>query len=395
MLTYKEAQQIIIAHAKSFGKEVVGLTQADGRVLCEAIEAERDYPPFNRATMDGYAINLEDFNNGIRNFEVAEVIFAGQLNTKVIETGQCYKIMTGGRVPPKANLIVRKEDVIEAGELVEINIKMVKLFQNIARQGEDIKRHDKIIESNIRCTPSVISLLASVGKHKIIAEQLPTVSLFTTGDEIIDINKPVTEVQIRNSNRYLLQSLLKKWLIKPLIVEHVKDDEKALLTAFRKALSCNIVIICGGVSAGDADYVPGVLEKLGVKKLFHKVAIKPGKPMWCGQMPNGGMMFALPGNPFSCLVTFKLFIDFFLSYCFNVATPFELSLPLHGSRRKKSSLDEFFPVKLTGTPAGLEIIKFNTSGDITAGLGANAIAHHPMECEEILNGVNVSCYPLF
>ena len=306
---------MLTANAKSFGKEVIDLNDADGRVLSEAIEADRNYPPFNRAIMDGYAVNLADFSNSIRNFEVVEIIYAGQQNSKIIATGQCYKIMTGASVPSAANVVIRREDVTEDGKLVRLNIETAKLFQNIARQGEDIKQHDKIIESNIKCTPFGDWFAGFNWKHKIIVEQLPTVSLFTTGDEIIDITKPVIEVQIRNSNRYLLQSLLKKWLIKPVIVEHIKDDENALLNAFEKALSSNIIIVCGGVSAGDADYVPGVLEKLGVEKLFHKLAIKPGKPIWCGKLPNGGIVFALPGNPLSCLVTFKLFIDLFLS-CF-------------------------------------------------------------------------------
>jgi molybdopterin molybdotransferase len=395
MLTFRQAQQMLTANAKSFGKEVIDLNDADGRVLSEAIEADRDYPPFNRATMDGYAINLDDFNSGIRNFEVVEIIYAGQSNEKVIEARQCYKIMTGSPVPPEANLVIRKEDTTENGNLVNLNIETAKLFQNIARQGEDIKQYDRIIESNIKCTPSVISLLASIGKHKITVEQLPTVSLFTTGDEIVDITNAVTKAQIRNSNRYLLQSLLKRWLIKPVNIEHIKDDESALLNAFEKASTCNIIIVCGGVSAGDADYVPGVLEKLGAEKLFHKLAIKPGKPIWCGKLPNGGIVFALPGNPLSCLVTFKLFINLFLSRSFNLAVPFELSMPLYGTRTKKSSLDEFFPVKITGAPAGLEIIPFNGSGDVTAALGADAIAHHPMECEEISDGRVVTCYPLF
>jgi len=254
---------------------------------------------------------------------------------------------------------------------------------------------EKIIEKNIKCTTSVISLLASLGKNKITVEQLPTVSLFTTGDEIVDIANPVTEAQIRNSNRYLLQSLLEKWQIKPVTVEHLKDDENSLLNAFEKASSCNIIIVCGGVSAGDADYVPGVLEKLRIEKLFHKLAIKPGKPIWCGKLPNGVIVFAMSGNPLSCLVTFKLFIDLFLSRSFNLATSSELSMSLYGTRIKKSALDEFFPVKITGVPARLEIMPFNGSGDITAAVGADAIAHHPMEYEEISDCRIITCYPLF
>jgi molybdopterin molybdotransferase len=144
-----------------------------------------------------------------------------------------------------------------------------------------------------------------------------------------------------------------------------------------------MIILCGGVSAGDADYVPEILESLGVKNLFHKVKIKPGKPIWCGQLPSGGMVFALPGNPFSCHVTFKLFIEHYLKACFGLKEAAMLMLPLSAQKPKKTEFDEFFPVLVN---QHLAPILFNSSGDIKAALMANAIAHHPAETSDLKQG---------
>jgi molybdopterin molybdotransferase len=167
------------------------------------------------------------------------------------------------------------------------------------------------------------------------------------------------------------------------------DEKSQLRLAFENALPLDILIMCGGVSAGDADYVPEVLTGLGVKKLFHKVAIKPGKPFWCGQLPNGGLVFALPGNPFSCLVTFTLFIDPYLRACYGLPPKQVLRLPLTRGRAKKTSFDEFFPVRLTGPEPRLESIYFNGSGDIRAGLGADGLGLHPAHLDELPVGAVV------
>jgi molybdopterin molybdotransferase len=170
-----------------------------------------------------------------------------------------------------------------------------------------------------------------------------------------------------------------------------KDEIERLL---RAALPNDIVIVCGGVSAGDADYTPEVLTRLGAKKIFHKVAIRPGKPVWFGNFDEGAVVFALPGNPFSCMVTFKIFIELFLIHSFGLGNRSGLELPLNGSRSKKNVLDEFFPVMISGSPSCLDIISFNGSGDITASIGAQAIARHPAELEHISEGTILTCYPL-
>lgn len=391
MLNYKEAQQIIANLAKSFGQETIVLDEAFERILSEKIYADRDYPPFNRATMDGYAISFKDWERGTKIYAVKEVVFAGQQYQQEVASNECYKIMTGASVPPNVDLVIRREDATEVNSQVSFEIENVKPFQNIAKKGEDIQADTCIIDQNIICTPSVIALLATVGKAEIQVEKLPNVALFTTGDEVVELGQPVSDIQIRNSNQYLLKSLLKKWQIKPTICKHIPDDKEQLKQQISAALNSDILILCGGVSAGDADYVPEILEGLGVQKLFHKVKIKPGKPIWCGQLPSGGLVFALPGNPFSCHVTFKLFIEHYLKFCFGLLQEEWTKLPLSNKKSKKTAFDEFFPaiVNQEVTP-----IQFNTSGDVKAALTANAIALHSADSTDLQAGDKVAFLPV-
>lgn len=391
MLTYIQAQQVITSLTRSFGTESIALDDADGRILAEDIYADRDYPPFNRATMDGYAINTVDWENGVRGFKVQQIIYAGQIGNDALGESSCYKIMTGAPVPLSANAVIRREDATQANDEVSFNLDNIRPYQNIARQGEDIKAGEPVLKANSIGTPAVISLLATMGKNTIRVKSLPKVALFTTGDEVVDASAEVKPNQIRNSNQYLLKSLLKKWLIKPQVCKHIIDDKEQLKTTLTGVLDFDMIITCGGVSAGDADYLPEVLADLGVKKLFHKLSIRPGKPIWCGQLPNGGLVFALPGNPFSCMVTFKLFIEAFLSESFGLGMPKLLQVPFNGSRKRSSGFDEFFPAHISGEPSALSPIQINTSGDIRLGLYADALAFHPAAADQLNNGDMVSC----
>jgi len=394
MIDFREAQKIITSKARSFGSEVIDLEDAEGRILDEEIFSDRDYPPFNRSAMDGYAIKLEDWENGIREFSITETIFAGNSATSQLNTGSCYKIMNGASVPYSANAVIRREDSNETNGKVSFSIEEISLFQNIAQKGEDLKQGSPAIKADTICNASVISTLATLGKTSIRVKKLPRVAFFTTGNEVKPVKSAVNKNQIRNSNEWLVKSLLKNWRIKPELYRHLPDNKEDLFKNIENALSFDILIMSGGVSAGDADYVPEILQSLGVTKLFHKVAIKPGKPFWCGQMPNGGMVFALPGNPFSTLVTFKLFIETFLSESLKQSISKTLNLPFSGKRIRKSGLDEFFPAKIIGEPSKIEQVDINGSGDIRLGLYAEAIAHHPKENPELTPGTLTSCITL-
>ena len=305
MISLKEAQQLVKQQAHSFGKEIILLDDATGRVLNEPVIADRDYPPFNRATMDGIAINSKDWNDGIRSYTSVETVFAGMAATKSINKGECYKIMTGAAVPAGADTVIRKEDIEADENRLTVTVSEINAGQNIVTMGSDIQKGTAIINSPKMIKPGTITTLASLGYDEVKVASLPSVAIITTGDEIVPVEAPVNEVQIRNSNQHLLKALLRQWKIKPTGVVHVKDNADALLLAVNKCRQNNILILSGAVSAGDADFVPEVLVKAGAKMIFHKVAIRPGKPIWFGNFDNAPVVFALPGNPFSTFVTFN------------------------------------------------------------------------------------------
>lgn len=378
-MNYREAQNMLLGEARSFGKEEISLGEAFGRVVSEQVVADRDYPPFNRAAMDGFALRYADFEKGMRQFEVCETIFAGQEAITRLSSGKCYKIMTGASTPLDADCVVRREDTDEGKTHMTILIESLKPMQNIAKRGEDLKRDAVIIDQPLVATPAVISLLAAVGKQKVQVEKLPRVALITTGNEVKPVDHPVSDVQIRNSNTWLLQSLLAKNNIQPFSIAHLDDDPEQLRAAFRNVLQADIIICSGGVSAGDADFVPEIAEALGVKKLLHNLMIRPGKPIWCGKLPGKGILFALPGNPLSCMVTFTLFVRPYLHACYGLPQPPTLSMTLQEERVKKTQLDEFFPVKIIDGSAAVSMVPFNGSGDIRAALFADGIARHALE----------------
>jgi len=410
MIDFRKAQELVLQQARSFGTETVPLEQALGRVLAETIRADRDYPPFDRASMDGFAVRYTDLVSGIRRFTVIETLLAGYEPANTLSTGECYKIMTGAAVPAAADVVIRRENVMENGNAVELPELPVEAlpaatlpapadprfpwrpYQNIARKGEDLASGEVVTDQPLVCEPPVVALLATLGKITVQVERLPKIGLLTTGDEVVPAGDPVSSVQIRNSNRWLLEAALQKSGFGLAARGHAPDDPGILRQRVDELLDNDVLILCGGVSAGDADYVPGVLEAAGVRKLFHKVAMRPGKPVWCGVTTGGKMVFALPGNPFSCLVNMVLLIRPYLRACQHLAPAGLLGIAMGTARKKRSPLDEFFPVHLHGSPARLTPVTMNGSGDIRLGRQANALALHPASADDLAEGEVVTCY---
>ncbi|HXB95821.1 MAG TPA: molybdopterin molybdotransferase MoeA [Puia sp.] len=394
MIDYRRAREIVLSQARSFGREELRLEQAFGRVLSETIRSDRDYPPFPRATMDGYALRAADLERGIRKFRIVGAIYAGGLPDRSIGPGDCYRIMTGGAVPASADTVIRREDVSEGGESIELSAASWHPFQYIAAQGEDLAAGDPVIDSPCLCDPSIIGLLATLGRTRVVVERLPRVGLLTTGNEVVSVDAPVGPVEIRNTNRWFLEAALRKGGIIPAACTHAQDDPVLLRAALESMLDNDLLILCGGVSAGDADHVPAVLEAVGSTKLFHKIAMRPGKPTWCGLGPGGKMIFALPGNPFSTFVNMTLLVHPFLQACYGLRPSEPWSVPLGAPRKKRTPLDEFFPVHVHGSPVRADAVSLNSSGDIRLGRGANALGLHPADSGDLAEGAGVGCYSL-
>ena len=277
----------------------------------------------------------------------------------------------------------------------------------LEQAGDRVLATDDGIDSPCRCEPHIMGFLSSLGRTSVKVERRPNIALLTTGDEVVPAAATANNVQIRNSNRWLIDAALRKSGFSLASCEHSTDDPMFLKEKITHLLTCDVLILCGGVSAGDADHVPATLEALGVRKLFYKVAIKPGKPTWCGTLahpdhkaPETGagrerrhtMVFALPGNPLACLVNMILLIQPYLHACQGLRPDEPLGLPMGASRKKSPALDEFFPVHLHGSPARVVPVSINGSGDIRLGMQANALALHPAGSEHLAEGSEVLCY---
>ena len=395
MQSIENALELILSNKQNFGTETISIHDCLDRVLAEDIYADRDYPPFNRATMDGYAIISQDINIGKNNLlKITDTIHAGEAKQFALESGNCIKIMTGAPVPKRANAVIRIEDTHINGNEIHFNVKQLKENQNIAIQGEDARKGDLLIKKGTKLNPNSISLLAVTGHAKLEVYKLPIIAIVSTGNEIVAVESVIQPHQIRDSNVHTLKNSLLNYCISAIQTALIVDDKIVLKNTLSELLDTDIIIISGGVSKGDADYVPEILKHLGVIEIFHRVSIKPGNPLWFGKMPNGGVVFGLPGNPISVQVGYKVFIESFIRKCFDMEPIEPLFLPLLGEKSKKSNFTEYFPCKLTheNKKSGLAINKMNTSGDISTTNNSDGIAIHPSEKQTIEKGEFVEFY---
>ncbi|MEQ6119154.1 molybdopterin molybdotransferase MoeA [Reichenbachiella sp. MALMAid0571] len=336
MISAKEAIDIVLSNTTNWGNEEVSIEFCIGRVLQEDIVADRDFPPFDRVTMDGIAIKFEDFESGIREFEITDMQTAGEGQKVLIGKGIGHEIMTGAILSANANVVVRYEDlnISLKGEkkYAEVNFQGLTPWKNVHRQGTDRKSGDCLIERGRMLSASDVAVLATVGKEKVLVSRLPKVAIISTGDELVEVNRMPEGHQIRMSNSVMIQAKLNEMKIENKRF-HLLDDYDDLLSKVGEILNnFDVLLISGGVSKGKADYIPEVLNQLGVEKLFHRVAQRPGKPFWFGKKEENRFVFALPGNPIS---TFMCFTVYFLPWL-------QKSIQVSSQKQLYAVLDEDF-----------------------------------------------------
>lgn len=394
MITIDEAKASIVLSRAEWGVETVPLERAWNRVLAEDVTADREYPPFNRATMDGYAVKCDDFHgNRIIDFRVVGELFAGDATQYVLQRGEVLKIMTGAPVPDTADAVIKIEEADEHDGIVRFTALGVSLYQNVALRGEDCTSGGIVLSKHVQIQYGHLSLLAAVGKSCVQVVRLPHVSVLSTGNEIQPVTSAVAAHQIRDSNAWAVTGFLRQFSIEHSTTAIVRDRIEELTKAIESALDRDIVIISGGVSAGDADFVPAVLASCGVKEIFHGVSIKPGKALWFGVHAGGARVFAIPGNPFSVQTCCRIFLRHYLRACFHLPADMPLRLLLNGSRKKRTAHDEFFPAALVADRVTrIDPIGYTTSGDITVVVGSDGIAHHPAGRTDLATGDTVDMY---
>mgnify|MGYP001243457449 CR=1 FL=1 len=324
MISVSGALEIILDHIQDFGVEEVPYLQATGRVLKEDIVADRDFPPFNRVAMDGIAINQRYFEQGVRDFKIEGVQAAGSLQERLENAAHCYEVMTGAVLPENTDTVIRYEDLHIDTLMATVNLKAVEKGKNIHRKGQDRKKGDVLILKGRMITAAEIGVISAVGKARVKVAKNPKVLIVSTGDELVEVAQTPALHQIRRSNSFSIVSLLEKLQIKA-DTTHIADDKpqlKAKIASYLK--NYDALIFSGGVSKGKYDYLPEVFEELGVHKLFHRVAQRPGKPFWFGQIlpinaseqnlvepkekvGKSALVFAFPGNPISTYVNCLLY----------------------------------------------------------------------------------------
>lgn len=379
-ITIEEARTLVLAQVGIGATETIGLENTFQRTLAESVNADRDYPPFNRAAMDGIAICSTDIlEKNIFQYKVMEVILAGSESSMPLTSGYCYRIMTGAALPDCANVVIKIEDCTVDDNHISISKDVkVKPFLNIAQQGEDAKDGSCILELGTVLNATCMAALASVGASTVSVYRKPTVAIISTGAEVVEVGSAVSPFQIRNSNTYALQGFLAALGLENVKSYLVGDDTMLLKHTISEALTADVVIITGGVSMGAADFVPQILDSLGVTPIFHKVKIKPGKPVWFGRNKDTAV-FALPGNPMSVQATFKLLVEPYILAFMGQSTKPITYLPLASDRKKKVALDEYFPCKLSGIkPTTLVPIANNGSGDIISNIHTHGLARHSL-----------------
>ncbi|MCV9386927.1 molybdopterin molybdotransferase MoeA [Reichenbachiella ulvae] len=311
MISVEEARNIIHSVAVDWGKEEVELHESIGRVLAEEVGADRDFPPFDRVTMDGVAIRSEDYNRGQRRFECVGEQYAGESALAVQEANTCIEIMTGAILGEGVDVVVRYEDVEfveEEGRRFAVLPELeIPAYKNVHLQGSDHQKGEVLLKEGAIIHAGTVAILATVGMSRVQVKALPKVAVISTGDELVDVNETPKDFQIRKSNVGMIQASLKALNV-PCQAFHLMDDKEELRLELSKILrQFDVVLLSGGVSKGKADYLPEILEELGVVKHFHCVAQRPGKPFWFGSIANETVVFAFPGNPISTLACYRYY----------------------------------------------------------------------------------------
>ncbi len=307
MIPVSEAASIIQSHSIETSNEEIAIQHACGRILREEVRADRDFPPFDRVTMDGIAISFQAFKKGIRKFSVEGIQAAGEQMKQLNNSDSCIEVMTGAMLPAGTDTIIRYEDIELKDQVATLKVQDVQKNQNIHTQGQDAKRNEILIAPGSTLSPAEIALLASVGKKAVMVSSFPKTAIISTGDELVPVDLIPLPYQIRRSNSYALQAALLE-LGCQADQYHIPDQPEILDTEVKKILAhYQLIIFSGGVSKGKFDFVPQTLERNGIQKRFHQVSQKPGKPLWFGTSSKH-VVFALPGNPVSTYMCFYRYI---------------------------------------------------------------------------------------
>jgi molybdopterin molybdotransferase len=400
LLTFAEARRMVETRAASLAPtrtELLHLLDAVGLALAEDLRADRDFPPFPRATRDGYAVRAADLATVPVDLRCVGMLKAGDESADLtVGAGEAVEIMTGAAVPEGANAVVMVEYTESSGNRVKVK-RTVRPGENVVAAGAEAHAGDVVVPKGTRVRHTAVAIAAAVGRAEVAVYRRPQVAVLATGNELVDINLPPGPNEIRNSNSYSLASQVYEAGGEAVLLPVARDEPSELALLLRKGLEADLLLLTGGVSMGKYDLVEEVLASLGAEFFFTGVAIQPGKPVVFGQVELAEKttpLFGLPGNPVSTMVTFQLFVRSVLDALGGAKIeplPF-LQAGLADGFTTKTGLTRFLPGRLhssAGKPK-VEWVRWQGSGDLMAAAKANCYIVVPPDRERLEAGEAVT-----
>lgn len=371
MITLDDALKTVLSTTRETGVEKVDLLHALHRGLAEDVISDMDMPPFDKSAMDGFACRMEDLQEEL---EIVETVAAGQSPARTIRKGQCVRIMTGAQVPRGADCVIKVEET-EVTVTGRIRFTAERSSPNIAHKGEDVRLGDKVLEKGTFLRPQHLAVLATVGCYRPLVFQRPRVAIISTGNEIVEPWEKPGPAQIRNSNACQLygQALLAGG--HPDYLGIARDEEDVSMEMLKKACNDNdIILLTGGVSMGDFDFIPRVIGDLGATLHFQTISVQPGKPTVFATL-NNKRIFGLPGNPVSAYNMFLLLVHPLIrAMTGGTYRPVPSRLPLGVPySRKKSDRMSWIPMSISEEGAVFPL-EYHGSAHVHSLAGADAIA---------------------
>jgi molybdopterin molybdotransferase len=389
--TPAEAEALIRARVQTLPVESRPLASLAGAVLAQSVRSERDQPPFDRVTMDGVALASQAWRDGRRNFRIAGTQAAGVPPLELQDPTACIEAMTGAVLPRGCDCVVPVERLAITDGVAEVDERTpVEPFWNVHTRGVDCREGDMLLARGTVLGAPELAVLASAGLPRADVRADPRIVIVATGDELVAPDEPIEAWQVRRSNSHALRGALDLRGFHRVAEDHLPDDHDVLAQRLAKHLATHdVIILTGGVSMGRYDHVPSVLRQLGVAEVFHKVAQRPGKPIWFGIGPSGQTVLGLPGNPVSALVCLLRYALPAL-YAMSGAGPRSPEhVPLGAPFAVKPPLWFFLPVQVEHSPAlGLVAMPRPTrgSGDFISLLGTDGFVELPPGPRELPAG---------
>lgn len=398
MIPVDRALEIVLSRAPPLPAEEIDFTDAPGRILREDATADTDLPPFRRSAVDGFAVRASDTSSAPARLKLVGSVRAGTYPEFRIGPGETASIMTGAPVPEGADAVQMVEESREDPDGVVL-LSSVASGQNVAPQGAEVRRGEVVLWSGTRLDAAAVAVAATVGKTRLLVGRRPTVSVAATGDELVHPSETPGPGQIRNSNGFSLLAQCRSVGIDAVSLGVAGDSESSLRAFIRRGLETDVLLLSGGVSMGRYDLVEKVLSELGVEILVDAVALKPGKPLVFGVGDDGKLVFGLPGNPVSTMVTFELFVRTALARLEGAGNPVReiLQARLLDSLTNRGLRRAYLPGWLRAGDDGelvAEPIPTKGSADIVAFSKANALLIVPEDQDRLESGEPVSVYPL-